>query len=256
MASHWFSWIQVWFEGNNIPTTIDTGLYSSPYNLFVTIADEIYTSISGHIEIFNLNPKGSVPILYTSGDCSDLFIDNSNSLYCSLSSHHQVIKRSLNSSDDQINIVAGTSCSGSFPDMLDNPYGIFVHINFDLYVADSSNDRIQMFSPGQTNAITVAGSEAPGTIALFCPVDIILDADGYLFIVDQNNDRIVGSGSTGFRCIVGCLGGWGPAANQLFYPMSIAFDSYGNLFVADRSNDRIQKFLLVTNSCGEYTLKY
>ena len=81
---------------------------------------------------------------------------------------------------------------------------------------------------------------------------VMLDADGYLFIVDQGNNRIVGSGPLGFRCIVGCSGSSGSALNQLQGPRSLAFDTYGNLYVSDRENDRIMAYTLFNSSCGKF----
>jgi hypothetical protein len=109
-----------------------------------------------------------------------------------------------------------------------------------------------MFQSGQLNATTAAGNGAPGTIILSYPIDVILDADGYLFIVDSDNQRIIGSGLAGFRCVAGCSGTYGSASNQLFYPQTMAFDSYGNIFVMDTDNSRIQKFFLTADSCGMY----
>lgn len=80
----------------------------------------------------------------------------------------------------------------------------------------------------------------------------MIDADGYLFIADSMNNRIVGSGPNGYQCIVGCSGMSGNASNQLDGPRNLAFDSNGNLFVVDTFNNRIQKFMLATNSCGKY----
>ena len=70
--------------------------------------------------------------------------------------------------------------------------------------------------------------------------------------MDTGNNRIVGSGPNGFRCLVGCSGSGGSASNQLNSPETLSFDSYGNMFVTDWWNNRIQKFVLSTNSCGKY----
>jgi hypothetical protein len=164
---------------------------------------------------------------------------------------HQVVTQSLNSASNALTIIAGTGTAGSSSNMLYYPEGIFVDINFDLYVADFSNCRIQLFRAGQLNATTVAGNGAPGTITLSCPSGIVLDADKYLYIVDLHNDRIVGSGPNGFQCLVGCSGSRGSASNQLYNPFSISFDSYGNIFVTDDYNNRIQKFILQDNLCGK-----
>lgn len=136
--------------------------------------------------------------------------------------------------------------------MLYNPNGIFVDNNFNLYVADTGNHRIQFFQSGQLTATTVVGKGAPGTISLYNPTDVLLDADGYLFIVDSGNYRIVGSASNGFRCIVGCSGSSGSSSNLLSAPQRIAFDNYGNIFISDSNNNRIQKFVLATNTCSKY----
>ena len=146
--------------------------------------------------------------------------------------------------------VAGLSCAGSATDMLRYPHGIFVMVNFDLYVADSGNDRIQLFRSGETTARTVVGNGTSGTINLNWPTVVVLDADGYLFIVDHGNHRIIGSGPGGYRCVGGCSGSRGAASNQLSNPVALSFDSYGNLFALDRDNRRIQKFLVSNNSCG------
>jgi sugar lactone lactonase YvrE len=118
-------------------------------------------------------------------------------------------------------------------------------------VADYWNNRIQLFRTGQLNGSTIAGSGSSGTIALNNPTDVVLDFDGYLFITDSGNNRIVGSGPSGYYCIVGCTGSSGTASNQLNHPQSLSFDNNGNLFVVDCVNNRIQKFFLATNSCGK-----
>jgi sugar lactone lactonase YvrE len=149
--------------------------------------------------------------------------------------------------------VAGTGVSGSASNLLNEPRGIFVDANFNLYVADCLNNRIQRFPSGQLNAVTIAGSGASGTtISLDCPTGLVLDANGYLFITDFNNHRVVGSSANGFRCLVGCSGVSGSSSNQLYNPTSLSFDSYGNLYVADMNNNRIQQFVLATNSCGKF----
>ena len=148
-------------------------------------------------------------------------------------------------------VAAGTGTSGVASNELSHPMGIFVDVNFDLYVADCSNNRVQLFQLGERDGMTVAGDASPNpTITLNCPCGIMLDAEKYLFIVDQNNHRIVGSSVNGFRCLVGCYGG-GLRSNQLRKPFSFSFDRSGNVFVADQGNHRIQKFQYLTKSCSK-----
>ena len=93
--------------------------------------------------------------------------------------------------------------------MLSHPTGIFVTESLDLYVAEWGNDRVQLFRSGELNGTTVAGNGSIGTISLYGPTGVVLDADGYLFIVNYGSGSIVGSGPYGFRCLVGCSGGGG-----------------------------------------------
>ena len=242
--------IIIWLNGTNNSKVQNITGSTNPRSLFIGANNALYVNndnkgVSRWIENISEN-------LLTGEVCFDLFIDDTNnSLYCSLKFQHKVIKRSLNSSDDQVLIVAGTGCPGFISNMLNLPHGIFIDENFNLYIADSLNNRIQMFYSGQLNGITVVGKDAPGTIILNNPSDIVLDADRNIFIVDTSNDRNVGSTSTGFQCIVGCLG-YGTDDKHLAYPLSMAFDSAGNIFVVDHSNSRIQKFFLSSNSCGKY----
>ena len=162
-----------------------------------------------------------------------------------------MIRKSLISSSNTLSIVAGVGCSGSVSSMLNSPAGIFVTIHFDLYVADYNNDRVQLFRSGESSATTVVGIGAPGTFVIFRPTGIVLDGDGYLFVVDQMNHRVIGSGPNGYRCVVGCSESGGTDFNQLNEPNTMSFDSAGNIFVADLGNTRIQKFFLLNNSCGK-----
>jgi hypothetical protein len=184
--------------------------------------------------------------------CWDIFIDISNTLYCSLSERHQINAKSLNDDANRLTIVAGTGSAGSRLTMLHNPRGIFVDTSLDLYVADCGNDRIQFFRSGKLTATTIAGNGSLNiTIPLNCPTSIVLDGDNYLFIVDSGNHRIVGSDSNGFRCLIGCSGSLGSASDQLSNPWALSFDSYGNIFVTDQVNNRVQKFSLMTDLCSK-----
>jgi hypothetical protein len=243
-----------WLEGSvNLTKTISGG-FTSPYALFVTVTGDIYVDngyMYGRVDRWAMDATATVPVMYIGKRCYGVFIDINDTLYCSMYDLHQVVAKSLKNNPNTITIVAGTGCLGSASNMLNNPQGIFVDINLDLYVADSNNNRIQRFRSGQFNATTVAGRGASGTITLDSPTSVVLDGNNYLFIVDSLNNRIVGSGPYGFRCLVGCFGA-GSAFNQLNSPQSMAFDSYGNMFVTDSANNRIQKFVLLSDSCSKY----
>ncbi|CAF1374165.1 unnamed protein product [Adineta steineri] len=243
--------IQVWLNGNMTPSrTISGGLYAS-YSLFATDNGDIYVDnaySNMRVDKWGTNSNSSVPAMYVCPQCTGVFVDINNMLYCSVYNYHQIVSQSLDKSLNMLSIVAGTGTAGATSLTLNSPRGIFVDTNLSLYVADGNNNRIQKFMSGQLNGTTIP----TGTITLSMPSAVVLDADGYLFISDLYNNRLIGSGSYGFRCIAGCSGP-GSQSNQLSAPTILSFDSYGNIFVSDYNNNRIQKFLLITNSCNGTT---
>ena len=242
--------IHIWSVNNITPITITLGKSFEPWSLFVTLNGDIYigSETSGTVEKWSINETKGTVVMNAAGTCVGIFVDIENELYCSLGYQHQVIKQSLSNKSSVPIRVAGNGTKGKDDNMLDSPRGIFVTNDFDLYVADCRNHRIQLFNHGKSNGITVTENMIASSIKLFCPTFVFLDADDYIFIVDNGNHRIIGSRANGFYCIVGCSSIYGPTSDRLHYPYAAAFDSYGNIYVADQSNNRIQKFILITDT--------
>ena len=242
--------IQIWSNNSLDPTKTIFGNLVSPWSIFVTMVGDIFVDNDGNgrVDKFTVNTNTSTPVMYGNSACFGLVVDTANTLYCSMYTNHQVVKRWLNDNSNLSTIVAGNGMAGNSTSMLNGPHGIFVDVNLDLYVADCSNNRVQLFQLGQSNGITVAGSTSINiTITLSCPASVVLDADGYLFIADEFNQRIVGSGPDGFRCIVGCPGTTN-ASSPLRNPCGLSFDIFGNLYVMNYGGHKIMKFLLINSS--------
>ena len=235
-----------------------SGLYK-PRGIFVTLDGNIYVDNGyglGRVERWAPNATNGVPVMNINSSCHSLFVDTNSTLYCSLDIQHVVLKNSLVAGVNSTTLAAGVWHSGTSSTEFDSPNGIFVDkISLNLYVADAANHRIQLFQLNQLNASTVVGNGAPGTISLYYPDAITLDADGYMFIADAGKHRIVGSGPAGFRCIVGCSEQLGLLPSEFNTPRSLAFDTDGNLLVADTRNGRIQKFTLASNSCSKLRIQ-
>lgn len=234
-----------------------------PYAIFITAAGDIFISDAWHsfeLRRWILN-NGTVAeiqhLRFAYSPCLEIFVDLNDNLYCSISDDDIVVKLKFHDEDVTPTIAAGWDEKEYKRDfssiLLDFPTGIFVDTNFDLYVADTNNHRIQRFPPDRLEGTTVAGYGSPThTIRLLRPTGVILDADKNLFIADQYNHRIVRSGPNGFSCIVGCSGSLFYRSGQLFHPTSLTFDSFGNIFVVDRVNYRIQKFSISENVTRKY----
>ena len=256
VANHANGRILIWSNKSNNLATTSIATLSSPMSVFVTSANEIFVDNGSPINevgrwTFNGTQLSSPMSMLSGSACFGLFVDVNNTLYCSQNSIHRVVKTSLNDPSGTLMIAAGSGSSGSASYMLSYPNGVFVTSNLDLYVADSGNNRIQLFRAGERNGTTVAGNGTNDTIALSHPIGIVVDADRSIFIVDHYGHHISRSGPSGSRCLVGCTGSSGSAPNQLLSPRTLSFDTDGNMFVVDQGNSRIQMFALMGNSCGE-----
>ena len=242
--------IQVWVGGSISANRSFNDSSVNARSLFVTSADDIYFDNgedNGRIDKWAMSSKSIGKVMTVATSCRGLFIDLNSTLYCSTDNANFVKKMSLIDGMNVSSTAAGDGTSGSAMSQLKDPEGIFVDFDFNLYVADRGNNRIQRFMCDNTSGTTIP----TGSIVLNQPTGVVLDIDDYLFIVDMSNNRIIGSGPNGFRCVAGCSGIAGGSAVQLKNPITLSFDSIGNMFVVDKDNNRVQKFLVLTNSCSK-----
>jgi sugar lactone lactonase YvrE len=99
------------------------------------------------------------------------------------------------------------------------------------YIADTSNNRIEMYNSGGSYTGTLtAGFSYPYAVAV-CP-------DNAVVVADYFNSRIVKMTTTGtVLAVYGSYGTGGP--NSFQFPGGVAADASGRLYVADTDNHRI-----------------
>ena len=168
-----------------------------------------------------------------------------------------------------ITTVAGNGSTGSAGDgglatdaQLDNPFGVYVDSNDDLYIADSGNHNIRFVDSGTGIITTIAGNgsagfggdEGPAASARFrSPQRVSGDAKGNIYIADYNNNRIrridvdgiidtiAGNGNADFNG-----DGRDPLRAALNHPIDIAVDAAGVVYIVDFFNDRVRDIRLAT----------
>ena len=148
---------------------------------------------------------------------------------------------------------SGDTCKvgspGSGDGQFSNPRGVAVDGAGNVYVADTSNNRVQKFDAGGAY-LTQWGSGGSGSSQFNYPTGVAVDGAGNVYVADSNNHRIQkfdGSGSY--------LSQWGVNGSgngQFSYPQAVAADGDGNVYVADSDNSRIQKF----DAGGSYLSKW
>jgi DNA-binding beta-propeller fold protein YncE/ABC-type molybdate transport system permease subunit len=129
---------------------------------------------------------------------------------------------------------------GSAPGEFNRAEGICVDKQDRLYVADSCNHRVQVFtSDGKFIREFGRPGSAPGELSY--PYDVKVDAQGNIFVCEFGNSRIQVFDDTGYSLEI--IGEAGAKPGQFNNPWSIALDSRGNLYVADALNHRVQKLV-------------
>ncbi|GAA0366997.1 NHL repeat-containing protein [Streptomyces blastmyceticus] len=159
--------------------------------------------------------------------------------------------------------VAGNGAAGFISDggpgaltKLNNPIGVAVDKDGNLYIADRSNHRVRKVAP---NGIitTIAGNGQAGYVSdggpatatpLNSPDGVAVDKDGNVYIADRANHRvrkvtrsgiittIAGNGQAGY------VSDGGPAtATPLSSPYGLTVDRSGNLYISDHGNHRVRR---------------
>jgi sugar lactone lactonase YvrE len=130
--------------------------------------------------------------------------------------------------------------SGDRDGEFNRPEGVAIGPGDTVYVADSCNHRIQVFTR-EGKWVRTHGRPGRAAGELSYPYDIRLDAEGRQYVCEFGNSRIQVFDAK--DKLLEVIGGAGIQPGQFNNPWSIALDSKGNLYVADSGNHRVQKLV-------------
>ncbi|MDE2141735.1 MAG: hypothetical protein KGJ84_04920 [Elusimicrobia bacterium] len=153
-------------------------------------------------------------------------------------------------------------------ELFNMPEGAAVGADGTIYVADTNNDRVAVFSSTGTMLAafgTHGGDDqrvSTGTLRLNKPAVVAVDASGAIYVADTNNNRVLKLSATGQILLdigarkaekngdVDFEDGAGPG--QFLHPKGVALDGAGDIYVADTYNHRVQVF----NSSGTFLRQF
>jgi len=129
---------------------------------------------------------------------------------------------------------------GDGPGEFNRAEGLGVDPEDRVYVADSCNHRIQVFS-SKGEFLREHGRAGADVGEMSYPYDIRLDGNGVQYVCEFGNSRlqIFDADDRPLETV----GGPGARLGEFANPWSIVFDSKGNLYVADSANHRVQKLI-------------
>jgi sugar lactone lactonase YvrE len=176
---------------------------NGPQALFV----EPNTSIIWIADTYNCRivkwTSPSTAILVAGGACGSkpsqfnypagLYVDTSasNTLYVVDTDNHR-IQMWISGSNNGTTVAGQTGVAGSALNQLSSPVSLIMDKNGSMYIVDTGNYRIILWTLGFTSGVVIAGVDTFGTLPnqIYYPLSIRFDSSGALIVADSGNNRI------------------------------------------------------------------
>ena len=267
---------------------------SDPSAVKVDAAGNIYIADRGNDCIRKINTSGIISTIAgtagTSGFAGDgaaataallntpgsIAIDGSGNIYISDYGNHAIRKVDAAGIITTVAGGGGSASSGSSGDggpataaLLNRPQGMNLDAAGNIYFADEQNNAVRKINVSTgiisrvagTGSASFTGDGGAATAAtLKYPKDVVVDADGNVFIADHSNHRIRKVNSAGIISTItggttfGYSGDGLDATGALIkYPYALTIDNQGNLLFNDQGNNRIRKIFtsgIITSVAG------
>ena len=252
-------------------------LLDHPDGLAVDSASNLYVADTGNNRVRRIAPDGTITTVAGTGEegfagdgglaaeallnaPSGVATDTNGNVYVADTGNHCVRRIAA---DGTITTVAGTGERGFGGDggpaaeaQLNAPSGVATDASGNVYVADTSNNRVRVVAQADGTIATVAGTGwwgdsgdgGPAVNAwLRAPSALALDEAGNLYIAETYSHKVRRVAVDGQIMTIAGTGQWGDGDDgqpgtevSLAYPRGIAINASGDLFLADSSNHKVR----------------
>ncbi len=131
------------------------------------------------------------------------------------------------------------------PGDFSKPAGVAVDAEGNLYVADTMNDRIEIFDADGL-FISTFGKNGDGPGYFSRPKGVAIDSDGHIWVADGMQDRVQVFNKE--RQLLIAIGGHGLLPGQFQGLVAIAIDKWDRVFTTEIFPGRAQQFQYVTDA--------
>ena len=220
---------------------------------------------------------GGPAVNATIGQPWGMALDGDGNLYLGLGQYDPRIRKISTGGIITTVVGNGTACSSStaacgdggpaISANLNNPVGVAMDGQGNIYIADQNDNRIRKFTAATGLLSTVAGTgtacssataacgdgNAATSAQLNQPQAVAVDVSGNLYIGDTLDNRVrmvsaatgvistlVGTGGTCSSTTGGCGDGSAALQATINQPRALAFDPFGNLYLAEKTGQRIR----------------
>ena len=228
--------------------TLATGIFTNPHGLRIDAEGNIWATDTGSHIVVKMDPKGRIlMVLGVKGSArewhpaghlrcfdepNDVAFGPKGEIY--VSQGHGKGDSRVHKFDAQGNFIKTWGGEGSAAGQFKQPHSIVTDADGNLYVADRSNQRIQVFD-GDGNYLRE--SQHPGT-----PCGLALMRDGrHIMMAHGHAGKIMKLDLRGN--VLGITGSQGKGPNQYGEAHLLALDRREDIYVADTLNWRVQKLV-------------
>ncbi|HUM07171.1 MAG TPA: SMP-30/gluconolactonase/LRE family protein [Terriglobales bacterium] len=213
-------------------------------------ADTLFVSDSllKHVLVFDKQHKAQASISEGMASPAGLAVDNENRfLYVADSDLDQVLVYDADPPYKLLRTIGkpGTKHEATTPGDFSRPTNVVVDKDGNLYVADTFNNRIEIFD-AEGNFIRTFGKAGDGPGYFARPKGIAIDADGHVWVADAVQDRVQVYTPEGQLLI--WFGGHGLLPGQFSVLAGLAIDKNNRVLTSEQYPGRVQFFRYFTDA--------